>query len=276
MQIETILKNFGLNDKEIAVYLALIELGPSPVRLLSAKSGVNRGTTYDILKSLIGLGLVSYYNKQSHQYFSAESPHKLLSALDEKRQNLENLQKEIQRQLPQLQSLFERQGGKPAVKLYEGLRGIKSILEEVLETVGREKDRIYYVYSSAPLRKEVFQAMPKFSEMRIQKKIKVRTIALGAGGQLVGLDERKWLRPSDGRGGYYSSVQATYEIIYANRVAHISLDDADNPVGVVIQNQAVYETQKVIFESLWEKLQDANLHADHTQIREKISVKDSR
>src|SRR3989344_5251078 len=248
MNIETILKNFGLNEKEASVYLALIELGPSPVRLLAAKSGVNRGTTYDILKSLIALGLVSYYNKQSHQYFSAEAPDKLLSALEDKRQNIEKLKSEIQKELPQLQSLFERQGGKPTVKLYEGIKGIKSVLEDVLETVGREKLKEYYVYSSANLRKDVYKAYPAFSDLRKAKKISVKTISLGEGGQLVGMDERKWLTGSG------EQLKATYEIIYAGKVAHISLDNADTPVGVVIQNREIFETQKVIFESLWFKL----------------------
>ena len=78
MDIQVIFKNFGLSEKEIAVYLALIELGPSSVREIAAKSKVNRGTSYDILKSLIALGIVSYYNKESKQYFIAEQPEKLL------------------------------------------------------------------------------------------------------------------------------------------------------------------------------------------------------
>lgn len=264
MNIESILKNFGLNDKETAVYLALISLGPSPVRLLSAKSGVNRGTTYDILKSLMAMGLVSYFNKQSHQYFAAEPPQKLLSALDDKAGRLGSLKKEIEASLPQLKSLFEHQGGKPAVKLYEGIAGIKFILEDVLDTVGRETRREYFVYSSSSLRKDVYKAMPRFSDSRRSKKISVKTIALGEGGRLVGLDERKWLSflssPLD-QGKKFPpkadpppAEKSTYEIIYAGRVAHISLDDAENPVGVVIQNQEIYETQKIIFESLWKKL----------------------
>ena len=90
MEIQVILKNFGLSEKEIAVYLALIELGPSSVRDLAAKSKVNRGTTYDILKSLINLGIVSYYNKESKQYFISEPPEKLLEAIDRKKEDLEN------------------------------------------------------------------------------------------------------------------------------------------------------------------------------------------
>ncbi len=254
MQIESILKKFGLNDKEISVYLSLIELGPSPVRLISAKSGVNRGTTYDILKSLISNGLVSYYNKQSHQFFSAESPEKLLSALEDKEQNIKVLKKEIEQSLAELKEAFEKHGGKPAVKLFEGIKGLKSILEDVLETVGRAKEKIYYVYSSASLRKNVYLAYPDFSDLRKKKKIAVKTIALGEGGQLVGLDERKWLATSPRPSPQKGREGATYEIIYAGKVAHISLDDSQNPVGVVIQNPEIFETQKVIFESLWIKL----------------------
>src|SRR6185295_7053622 len=120
MQIQVILKNFGLSEKEIAVYLALIELGPSSVREISAKSKVNRGTSYDILKSLIAQGVVSYYNKESKQYFMAEDPEKLLSAIDQKKEDLDEVRENINQNLPLLKTLFGKQGGKPVVKFYEG------------------------------------------------------------------------------------------------------------------------------------------------------------
>src|ERR1700722_7802450 len=135
MEIQVILKNFGLSEKEIAVYLALIELGPSSVREISAKSKVNRGTSYDILKSLIDLGIVSFYNKEAKQYFLAEQPEKLLSALDKKQEDLSLIKSNIQDSLPELKILFEKQGGKPTVKLYEGKQGVRHILEDVLESM---------------------------------------------------------------------------------------------------------------------------------------------
>ena len=134
MQIEVILKNFGLSEKEVAVYLALIELGPSAVRTLSERAKVNRGTTYDILKSLINMGIVSYYNKESKQYFVAERPETLLSAIDKKQEDLGEVRSHVKESLPLLKTLFEKQGGKPAVKLYEGMSGIRHILEDVLES----------------------------------------------------------------------------------------------------------------------------------------------
>lgn len=250
MEIQVILKNFGLSEKEIAVYLALIDLGPSSVRDIAAKSKVNRGTTYDILKSLIAIGVVSYYNKESKQYFMAEEPEKLLSALDQKKEDLNEVRQSIQENLPLLKTLFEKQGGKPVVKFYEGSKGVRQIFEDVLEEVSAAKDKTYYLYSSATAedRKNVYGAMPDFSKKRIAKKISVKIISLGEDGSLVGLDERKKM-PVKAHG-----LKATHEIIYAGKVAHISIDSNENPVGVVIQNQEIYNTQKTIFEFNWNQL----------------------
>lgn len=246
MQIEVILKNFGLSEKEIAVYLALVELGPSSVRGITAKSKVNRGTSYDILKSLMALGIVAYYNKESKQYFVAEQPEKLLSAIDQKKEDLEEVRKNIETSLPLIKTLFEKQGGKPSVKLYEGSKGIKQILEDVLSAGEKE----YYLYSSSTAqdRKSVYEGMPDFSKKRIAKKISVKIISLGQGGQLAGLDERKQMPTAD------KAINSTHEIIYAGKVAHISLDSNEDPVGVVIQNDAIYQTQKLIFEFNWSTL----------------------
>jgi sugar-specific transcriptional regulator TrmB len=250
MEIQVILKNFGLSEKEIAVYLALIELGPSSVRETSVKSKVNRGTTYDILKALIALGVVSYYNKESKQYFVAEEPEKLLTAIDQKKEDLQEVRESISENLPLIKILFEKQGGKPIVKFYEGSKGVRQIFEDVLEEVAAVKDKTYYLYSSATAehRKNVYGAMPDFSEKRIKKGIKVKIISLGEGGQLAGMDERKQM--SIGK----TDLKATHEIIYAGKVAHISIDSNGEPVGVVIQNEEIYHMQKIIFEFNWSKL----------------------
>src|ERR1700722_8623776 len=204
MEIQVILKNFGLSEKEISVYLALIELGPSSVRDISAKSKVNRGTSYDILKSLISLGIVSYYNKESKQYFIAEPPEKLLSAIDQKKENLDEVRGHIEESLPLIKTLFEKQGGKPSVKLYEGSKGIQQILEDVLSSGEQE----YYLYSASTAadRKNVYEAMPDFSKKRIAKNIKVKIISLGEGGRLAGLDERKQMPTQD------KDIKSTHEI----------------------------------------------------------------
>jgi predicted DNA-binding transcriptional regulator len=87
MDITSLLKKSGLSEKEIKVLTALLELGDSPVRDISSKAGVNRGTAYDILKSLVKQGLVSSFETKTNLHFAAEPPSKLLDYLEEKENN---------------------------------------------------------------------------------------------------------------------------------------------------------------------------------------------
>ncbi len=265
MNIQTILKNFGLNDKEISVYLALIDLGPSPVRMVAQKSKVNRGTAYDILKALQKQGLVSFYDTRSKQHFVAESPEKLLSAVKDKQEELEEVKNQIRGSLPELKIIFEKQGGKPIVKSYEGSKGIRFILEDVIASA-KKKDSLpdeaflspealakreaesgsYYAYSSSDIKNELYKDYKGFNKDRLKAKISNKVISFGKGGELVGLDERKWMPAEHGT--------PTYILIYSGKVAMISLASSGQPVGVIIEDAGLYQTQKMIFEFNWKSL----------------------
>ena len=66
------------------------------------------------------------------------------------------------------------------------------------------------------------------------------------GGRKHGLDERRWLGSNED--------SATYILIYAGKCAFISRDAKGAPVGVIIENKMIYETQRVIFLRLWKLL----------------------
>ncbi len=244
------LRQFGLNEKEISVYLSLISLGPSPARLVSQKAQVNRGTTYDILKNLLDLGLVSYhkqYNRSAKkQHFVAEPPQKLLEAIESKRRNFENLKFQITKSLPELESLYEKAGNKPVAKYYEGALGIRIILQDVLSSMEKEKDKKYYVYSSSDIKEYLYKSYPNFNKDRIKASIANQVISFGKGGELVGLDERKWIDKEHSA--------PTYIIVYDGKVAMISLAANGEPVGIIIEDDALYQTQKILFEFIWGRL----------------------
>ena len=82
--------------------------------------------------------------------------------------------------------------------------------------------------------------------MRVAKGIRVKAIAVGDGGELRGLDERKWLK--------MPLSKPTYMIIYPGKTASISLDAKEEPMGVVIENEGVCEMQRTVFEEVWKHL----------------------
>lgn len=250
-----ILKKLNLSDKEAAVYLKLLQYGAVSVRSLAEVSGLNRGTTYDILKKLQEAGLASYYHHETKQRFVAEDPERLLKLARDKETELSEVKSKIIELIPELKSLQDKDGGKPTVKFYEAKAGIKLILEDLLSVMEKQKKdeseyspsgREYYIFSATNASDDINNAYPDFTKKRIRKKIRVKAIALAKGGKTHGFDERRWLGVRE--------ESATFIIIYAGKCAFISRDAKAMPIGVIIENKTIYETQKIIFLRLWEKL----------------------
>ncbi|MBU2442745.1 MAG: helix-turn-helix domain-containing protein, partial [Nanoarchaeota archaeon] len=63
-----ILEDLGLSEAEAKVYLALLETGSTLAGPIIKKTGLHRGTTYQILQRLIEKGLVSYVIKAGKRY----------------------------------------------------------------------------------------------------------------------------------------------------------------------------------------------------------------
>jgi len=245
--IESTLQKFGLSDKEIKVYLTSIKLGPSPVRKIAGTAGINRGTAYDVLKSLVEAGLVTYYHKEKNQYFIAEDPSKLKDVLEYKQQQLEKMKGEVDDIIPQLKSIYDNANAKPVVKFYEGLAGVKTILQDVINTMSADgAPKEYYAYSSSSIKNYLYASYPEYSNDRIAAGVYVKVISIGPGGEVRGLDERKWLTQEE--------TAPTYTLIYGGKVAIISVDQSDKPHGVLIKDENIYITQKITFEVIWKSL----------------------
>ena len=244
----TILKKLGLDDKEVKVYLKLLEYGAISVRGLAELSELNRGTTYDILKRLQEMGLVIYYYQEKKQKFVAEEPEKLLEILKNREREIREVKSGLLDIIPELKSIQDKEGAKPTSKLYENRSGIRAILDDLLFSLSTldEHEREYYIYSSTEASSDINKAYPHFTKARIKKGIRVKCISLAPGGNLHGLDERRWLNTDQ--------ASATFILIYADKCAFISRDCEGKPVGILIENKMIYETQKMIFLKLWDFL----------------------
>ncbi|PIT87690.1 MAG: hypothetical protein COU31_01445 [Candidatus Magasanikbacteria bacterium CG10_big_fil_rev_8_21_14_0_10_40_10] len=240
-----ILKSLGFSDKSASVYLALLSMGPSSVRKLAQKTGLNRGVVYDKLKWLSDKDLASFYKDKSKQLFVANDPANLRSLIKEESLKLAEAEKKMDGLVPELRSLYDKGGQRPIAR-YFSKKDIHKILEDVIETCEKNPEKMYRIYSTARIRQYLYEGFETFSDVRIAKGIAVRAIAIGSGGELRGMDERKWL-PSE-------QDTDTYILIYPGKTAYVSLDAKGEPVGVVIENDGIYQTQKIIFDDLWKKL----------------------
>jgi sugar-specific transcriptional regulator TrmB len=244
---EEVLEKLGLSPKEVRVYVTLLKEGPSSVRQMAAATGINRGTVYDSLKNLQAMGLARFYNKETKQYFVAEPPVKLEDLARERMDELERANEKLTHVIAELDSVYDGGSREPVARMYEGPEGIKVILEDVLSSMELMKEKEYYVYSSSAVRDAgLYSAFPTYTAERIDARIRVRNISLGKAGTTAGLDERKWIPATES--------SPTYILIYAGKVANIFLDKSGQLVGLIIDNKGIYETEKLLFASLWERL----------------------
>ena len=153
--------------------------------------------------------------------------------------------RELEKHIPELEALYNAGGGRPVAR-YFAQNELATILNDILEVCAENSEKMYRVYSTEGIRDLLYKDFPTFSDVRVGKGIAVRVIALGSGGSLRGLDERKWLKAVD--------TVPTYIIVYPGKTAYISLNAAREAVGVVIENEGIFQTQKQVFDSLWERL----------------------
>lgn len=245
-EYEEILEKLGLAPKEIRVYVTLLKEGPSSVRQLASVTAINRGTVYDALKNLQALQLARFYNKETKQYFVAAEPDKLEALASRRIDDLSRAQEKLTHVIAELETVYDGGSREPVARMYEGGEGMKTILEDVLSSMETSKEKEYYVYSSSSVRDALYTSFPDYTKKRIDAGIRVKNISLGKGGSTAGLDERKWIPATEGT--------PTYILMYAGKVANIFLDKSGELVGLIVDNKGIYETQKLLFSSLWERL----------------------
>jgi sugar-specific transcriptional regulator TrmB len=239
-----LLKNLDLTDKEISIYYALLQMGPSSIRDIAAKADINRGTSYETLKGLAKKGIVNYLPKGKRRIFQAEDPSRLLALAEEKQQalekTLEDLKTEIVPGLRHLKPEFATSN----VRFYEGDEGVEFVLKDILNSTDNG-DKAYSVISTQALREHLYRPFPNFTKQRVNKGIFVRVLAIGEGGEEAELAERKWMK---GEG------DASYIAIYPPKVAMISLTKSNFPVAVVIDSDAIAGTHQMMFDTLWQAI----------------------
>jgi HTH-type transcriptional regulator, sugar sensing transcriptional regulator len=245
--LQATLKKIGFSADELSVYFDLLGNSPTSVRALATRTGVGRGTVFNILKKFIGEGLASHYRRGGQKLFTADDPQVLSQVIKRRQQVLQEQQQELEQILPELRSYFTTGDQRPKIRYFEGTGEVSAMLRDVLETIGDLSKKEYYVYSTKGKRQIIYTDFPDFSEQRIKAGIKVKVIAIGRGGELRGLDERRWLSQK-------AIADSSYMVVYADKVSLVTLGAKGEPVGVIIEDRASAKTQKMIFEKLWQSL----------------------
>lgn len=247
MFLESPLTQLGLSEKEAKIYLATLELGSDTVQNIAEKAKVKRPTTYVILNDLVQKGLVSEKPTSKGSIFIAEDPDKLLRMLKEKQRTLQDA-------LPFLHSLHNVEKGKPQVKVYEGIEGMRQVY---FDTVWKSKTEILF-FSSI---KKIYEAIPDLLNLWLEDMNKEKNRYYHHTRELINSD------PEDIEYGLKASKNTqqirivpknfplqfvgTDNAIFEDKIMLVSFDQ--KLFTTIIQSKVLADTMRVLYELAWQQ-----------------------
>jgi sugar-specific transcriptional regulator TrmB len=239
-QILERLAEIGLSESEIKIYISMLSLGDTTIERISKLSGIKRTTIYPLIGNLRNLGLVSIRDKGFKKTYYAESPKRLATMVERKKEDLLSV-------LPSLEALYNTKGNDILIKTYEGVDAMKSIYDELLQEL-RSGDK--YLVIGDPERwdahaKDYFKG---FIKRRLKIDLKARLL-------LSYSDKAKDYKKFEMNFNEEVRVLPENYIIETNVVItdkKIIIHQLDNPViTIVIESKSVISLQKNLFEMLW-------------------------
>ncbi len=88
MSIQTTLKEIGLNEKEIKLYLTLVKHGRMVPAILAKLTKINRATVYNIAKSLLNRGMIAEDYSGKTLYLTALPPQSLQQMVEKQHREI--------------------------------------------------------------------------------------------------------------------------------------------------------------------------------------------
>lgn len=242
MEIQHILEKIGLNKHESAIYIALLELGPSHIAKIAEKSSIHRPLVYKALPSLLEKKLVTKTQRMRRTIYMAEPPNRLEGLFDD-------LRIDFFEALPDLEDMYSTNELKPRVRFLQGKDGTKRVFDDIVRSL--KKGDVFYRYSSnADGQEKKDKYVPRgYRKMRDEKKLERQVITneQTARHKVSKLDRFVKIMPDD-FGLFEHNVT---EVIYGDKIAFI---DYNSETAMIIESKRISDFQRHIFKTLYKKL----------------------
>ena len=233
------ISKLGLKESEVSVYLSALEQDQATVLSLARKTGIKRGTVYEISQRLIEKGFLKVTFSEKKRHLVAEDPRTLTYKFKESADTL-------LLQLPHLLALQNSNENKPKITFYEGEAEVFQIYEDTLRA-----NQPILSYTSVM---DIYNLLnPKkieeYIKRRVSKKIPVKIIALDSQASRL-WNERSQTEYREikliSKEKYNFSADME---IYGNKVAIVSFKE--DIFGIIIESEQISQMMRSSFELMW-------------------------
>jgi len=260
MQIQNLtlqnkLEKAGFNEKEAKVYVSLLELGGAYPTRIATYSGLNRSTVYKVLLNLSVRGLVNEIEKGKKLFYQIEKPEKILRFTTNQVKTAEDNLERAKEVVPEIEGLFGVLKNHPRVTYYEGVDGLLSIYEDMLN---QKKPYEMLAFSRADKLESFFpmKFFKDFIHTKVEKRITTRGIIPDTAENrkyseriFEGLPKEFWPKrkyiPTD-------KFMFSGEIVmYGDSKLALINFDKTNMTGLIVEDRGLHMAMRTIFELSW-------------------------
>lgn len=254
--IKRTLEILDLNDKEIAIYLMLLQVGTSPASTLGDRTQIVRSTAQYTCQQLEKKGLIRMVQKGNVYLYTAEEPEKLLLLLDKQKRELESKEIRVGRIIGQLKGLMNPNAILPKIKFFEGRDGILEGYRHVMDSVGKGEELLSYLHALEELEDEwnlnkPFADVTKALEKKgIRCKLICPRSVYAQEWQKLDRPPLRVTRLCDPPDG----LSPTEVIIFRDSLFAITLERSQL-FAYIVENRSITSMHRHMFHQLWNRLQ---------------------
>jgi sugar-specific transcriptional regulator TrmB len=246
--VTAILKEIGLSEKEIQLYLALLSSGVQTIKQIADAAAMNRTTAYRFLEALKHRGLVEWIVGPRGTLIQAAPLDALALYVQDQKRQFMRLEALLPKTISALTQVRPQKKFSTQVRYFEGELGIRHMIWNTLQTT--ETTRSYALFHRRDVISPSFE--DDFEEEWVKKGLKDNVITNETRGEYIAHklipDYQKCneirIIPSQ-------VYDITNDIIIYNNVFAIMSLEKNNLVGVEIENAEIAKTQKSIFDIVW-------------------------
>ncbi len=241
MILEKALQQLGLSEKEIIVYLSILELSRGTALQISRETNLKRPTVYVNLESLIQKKLIHKVPKGTTTLYVAEDPSNILESLREREKTIENI-------IPLLKAVYSVRKNKPQIRFYEGKDGVRKIYTELR----RAKKYILFYGSLKDVTKGYSDVMLNY---RVVKKMGITVKEIMSSQPF----DKKYAQEIKNFGNPKHTVRLLKEntffpldsaIVDDTKLVFMSLEGSH--FGLVIESKDIAQSYKMLYELAWQ------------------------
>ncbi len=248
MTINDILKNIGLDTKEIEMYLVMVKLGKSTATQISEELGIPRQTVYYIVDRIVSKGVVDQTNENGVKKYVA-NPYKLEDVVESKQEELVKSKISLEKEIPKL--ITENKLGLelPRVEYYQGREGLERLFSTMLKVHKQTGQKDFVGYGINHFYPGMEDFLKKFLVQRNELQVQTK-LFIAEGGNSDNLDietdplgrEYRKINIGEQKAGMYLVGDNMFMFSYKDNV------------GIRIENKAISSLFGAIFKNDWDRL----------------------